>query len=362
MLALIAAHRRDEPAESSFGDLALARFAEQYKTIAPFAALCDVSGRTPATVTDWRDVPLVPVTAFKDASLHTAAAATSPAATFETSGTTDGRPGVVRLADTSVYDAAALATFSRWVLPAGARRLRCIELVPPAAVRGNSSLGHMVRLLSGTFGDGGGCNAVIAGDDHHGRVAIDRLIEALRQAADDGVPVLLMTTTVALGMAMMAWPDGLRIALPAGSRLVDTGGPKGRVQVPARADQHRFVASTWAVDGAHIVGELGMTELGSQRYETTLRARYDAAIEAARVYVGPPWLRSVVLDPATLTPVVDGAIGMVGHVDLANIDTCAFVLTGDLGRLVPVGGAGMGLELVGRAPGAELRGCGLDLG
>jgi hypothetical protein len=111
-----------------------------------------------------------------------------------------------------------------------------------------------------------------------------------------------------------------------------------------------------------MVNEYGMTELLSQFYEPVFRvggaARADlgsAPLENRR-HVGPPWVRTRVLDPETLEPCAPGAPGLLCHLDLANAGSVAAVLTADLG----VADEG-GFRVLGRAPGAEPRGCSLAL-
>lgn len=354
----------DPDPETRFEALARDLFSFQYEQIAAYRAWCDQQGRTPQNLGGAADIPLVPVTAFKRRQLATMVARVAPAAVFETSGTSDGAPGRVMLAETLVYDASLRAAFRRHVLPDGvARAHRCLSLVPGPDLRPRSSLGHMVRVLTETWDDGGGAGhlrAVRDGDDH-GELDLDALCRDLKLAVLHRVPVLLLTTSIALEMMLQAWPQGLRLQLPAGSRVMDTGGPKGRHLSTDRAQQHAWLVQTLGLQPWDIVGELGMTELCSQRYETVTRARIIGDVAAARLYVGPPWLRSVVLEPGSLTPVPMGELGIVGHLDLANLDTCAFVLTADLGRLLPLKGGGVGLELAGRVPGSEWRGCGLDV-
>ena len=173
--------------------------------------------------------------------------------------------------------------------------------------------------------------------------------------------MLLFATSIALEMVLRDWPADRELRLPEGSRVMDTGGPKGRTLEVDRGSQHAALCSHLGIQRWQIVGELGMTELCSQRYETTARAQVIGDETGSRSFAGPPWLRGVVLEPGTLSPLASGEVGIIGHIDLANIDTCAFVLTADLGRMVVVPGAGQALELVGRVPGAQWRGCGLDV-
>jgi hypothetical protein len=99
-----------------------------------------------------------------------------------------------------------------------------------------------------------------------------------------------------------------------------------------------------------------MTELSSQLYEATLRALQGKNAPAAEhgIFIPPPWLRVVSVDPETLTPLASGEVGILRFEDLANVDTAMLVQTADRGRSTD-----RGVELLGRAPGAPPRGCSL---
>ena len=184
---------------------------------------------------------------------------------------------------------------------------------------------------------------------------------ALADACVDHVPVLILATSLAIEAWITAWPAADVLVLPRGSRLMDTGGPKGRSHITDRSVQHDWLVRQMGLDPDFIVGELGMTELSSPRLETTLRARVVGDVPAMRAYAGPPWLRTVVLDPTTRAPVPDGEVGMLAHIDLANIDSVACLLTADLGAIERLPGGQEAVVLQGRIPGAEWRGCGLDV-
>ncbi len=364
LLVWMASWGRGDPAAQDrdglrFGQLALTLFAYQFMHIAPFQAFCRARGKTPETVRDWTEVPLVPASAWKTARLW-ADLKDQPAALFETSGTTDGQPGRVALHDTACYDASLHTTFAHFVVPDAlpGQRYRCVSLVPGKAARRHSSLGYMVDRLAARWDDGGGTQHL--GTPGHLQLDVAGSLTALDRACADDVPVLLFTTSIALELWLAALPLGWRVQLPVGSRLMDTGGPKGREIALSREEQHERLCALLGLDPSDIVGELGMTELCSQRYEPMLRAKKRLDIADVRAYVGPPWLRTRVLRPADRAELPLGETGMIAHVDLADLDTCAFVLTADLGRLVEVEGHPAALEIAGRIPGSEWRGCGLD--
>ncbi len=347
--------------KAGFEAAAVRRFEEQFNGLHVYRRYCEARAATADTVNEWRAIPLMPVTAFKTAVLQSEAAARAPTRVFETSGTTDGRPGTVRLSDLRHYDAALHACFEHFMLPDEPGPMRCISLVPGPEVSPRSSLGYMVGQLVSRHGDGEGRCYIGSSSDEQGAIDVHGLLEALLRAVSDGVPALIFATTIACDMAMRAWPSSRRLRLPAGSRLMDTGGSKGRQTQVDRGALRQQIAQRWGIAPALFVGELGMTELASQRYETTLRAALIGDVSASRAYAGPPWLRSVILDPMTMRQQPVGEPGIVGHLDLANVQTCAFILTSDIGRMVPVTGAGHCLELLGRAPGSAFRGCGLDV-
>jgi hypothetical protein len=99
-----------------------------------------------------------------------------------------------------------------------------------------------------------------------------------------------------------------------------------------------------------------MTELCSQFYDNVLRERVRARPPELRYKVVPPWVRTRVVDPETLAPVPAGRLGLLRHLDLANLDSVMAVQTDDLGVA-----AGPGFEILGRAAGAEARGCSIAM-
>jgi hypothetical protein len=161
-----------------------------------------------------------------------------------------------------------------------------------------------------------------------------------------------MATTA---FALVALLDALRargadLALPPGSRIMETGGFKGRTRVVARAELYAEASARLGVPIEAIVAEYGMTELCSQYYDSfASRARIEPRVKAA-----PPWLRAIVVDGEG-RPLPNGIVGAIRHVDLANRGSVVAIETEDLGALVDGG-----LVLLGREQGAELRGCSLD--
>ena len=349
--------RSDDPAAlapARFDRLQANLFVHQFKHIPTYRRLVQGRGLAPPLAADVL-LPLVPVTAFKSAALVADTVDPERALQFHTSGTSDGVPGRIHLADAALYDHSALTAFAHFLLPDAPPRLRCLSLVPSAEVRPHSSLGHMVAAVMARWGHGSG--AWLLGAD----LDVAALARHLTCACADGVPVLILATSLAIAAWRDAWPPRHTLCLPPGSRLMDTGGAKGRSRQIDRRDQHDWLVATFGFHPDFLVGELGMTELATPRFETTLRAHVDPAMPALRAHAAPPWLRTLVLDPATQRPVARGEVGMLAHIDLANLETPAFLLTADLGRELPPAAGLQVIDLAGRIPGAAWRGCGLDV-
>ncbi len=334
--------------DAAFDALALEVFDYQLRYNAPYARYCASLGiSTSSPPRRWDEIPPVPAAAFKDAVLATFDPARA-ALVFETSGTTGGRPGRHFLETPDLYDAALLAGFDRFVVPDG-KRLRYLNLVPDPSERPHSSLGYMMGRVCERRGDGK-TGWYVRGD----ALALGDFFDALRRAAAEDTPVCVATTAFALAGALDALEErSVSFELPPGSRIMETGGFKGRARIVERAGLYARARRAFGVPLDAIVAEYGMTELSSQYYDGVLARGEDAAADARKKYA-PPWLRARVVGPDGAT-LPDGTVGALVHVDLANRASCVAVATEDLG--VRFDDA---LVLIGRESGAALRGCSLD--
>ena len=329
-----------------FAGLALDTFQRQVASIPAYRAYVDHLGIDASRLTDWRDIPPVPASAFKTHDLS----AISPGrevATFETSGTTISRPGRVRLGSLDLYEASLLVNARRHLLP-DAARLPAIVLGPHADEAPHSSLWFMVDHVVKKEAKSG---AWVVRD---GVPRWDLADEILAEAASSNQPVLLLGTTL-LYMAYFERLASLdrRFALPPGSRAMDTGGAKGLRTEFARLDVEDAFAKHLGIPDTHLVNEYGMAEMGSQFYDDNLVAAVEGRprLRGKRI---PPWVRTRVLDPETLREVPDGLPGILVHYDLANRDTPLAIQTEDIGTRT-----GDRLTISGRLPAAEARGCSL---
>lgn len=330
-------HQRGETLDgAAFNDVALRLFDYQLRYNEPYARYCVRVGVI--SPESWEEIPGVPAPAFKEAALTTFEPANA-ALVFETSGTTSGTPGLHYLETPALYDAALLAGFDRFVLSDGPR-LRYCNLVPNPAQREHSSLGYMMARVAQHRGDGA-TGWYLQGDE----LLIDAFAADVRAAIDERQPVCLAATAFALVHLLNAVEErGLTFALPAGSRVMETGGFKGRTLAVDRDELYARIRESFGIVPDAIVSEYGMTELSSQYYAGTAAGRYAA----------PPWLRARVVGPERTT-LVHGTIGSLLHVDLANRSSCIAIQTEDLGMM-----SDEGLILIGRDREASLRGCSLD--
>ena len=332
--------------DAEFEDLALRIFAYQLRYDEPYARYCGSLGITVAAMpASWHEIPAVPTAAFKEATLATFDPARAALA-FETSGTTSGLGGRHYMETRALYDASLLAGFDRFMLADGAR-LRYFNLVPNPADRPQSSLGYMMGRVCADRGDGN-TGWYLRGDD----LFVDAFVADARAAVEDGVPVCIAGTAFAFVQLCDELAErGATFAFAPGSRIMETGGFKGRSRIVSREELYAAMVARFGIREERIVAEYSMTELSSQWY------RVDAPASPAphgRLMAAPPWLRARVTgaDGKTLPP---GVVGALVHVDLANRSSCLAVQTEDLGAAV-----GDGIVLIGREHGAELRGCSLD--
>lgn len=337
-----------DPTSTAFDSLALEVFAHQFECIPAYRRVCEQRGKTPATVRNWRDIPAVPTLAFKHLDLSCGPAER----VFLTSGTTQGAAcrGRHLVPDLRLYRAAARAGLREIVFP-DVPEMRLLSLLPSAAERPESSLAQMIDWAIEDFGGPG--SAVFATGE---RFDFPGLAQALKQSERDGTPVCVIATTGGVVRFLdRCRDDGWVFRLPHSSRLMDTGGNKGAPRVLSRNGLLHAVWNALAIPGYFVVNEYGMTELSSQFYDNVIGDRYHGR-PTHRAKVGPPWVRTRVLDPTSLRDVPPGERGLLCHVDLANAATALAVLTEDVGRLTQDG-----FELIGRVEGAEARGCSLAL-
>ncbi len=340
------------PDEDAFGRLALRVFEYQFAENEPYRKYCERRNLTPGSVTRWCDVPAVPTAAFKEAQLVCGDAKESEFV-FRTSGTSQGpeRRGAHYVRDLAPYTAAALPNFQAHLLPDG-DRMKMLVLGPTQDLAPDSSLTWMLELVRTEFGTRDSDFFV----DGEG-LRFDALMSELAESETVQRPVMILGTAAAIAHLLEALDEHQRrFRLPLGSRVMETGGFKGLRREISRDELYALLADRLGLSDFYCVAEYGMTELCSQFYDNVLRERALGENPRTRYKVVPPWVRTQVVDAESLEELPAGRLGLLRHFDLANLESVMAIQTDDLGIA-----NGEGFEILGRASGAELRGCSIAM-
>jgi phenylacetate-coenzyme A ligase PaaK-like adenylate-forming protein len=311
--------------ESNFEAVALQVFRLQYEKVEIYRLYCDGLGRTPATVNSLAAIPFLPIGFFKT---HTViAAGEKPAAIFESSGTTGEITSKHPVADLGLYETSFLKTFELFYGKPEDHVV--LALLPSYLERGNSSLVYMAKhLIEKSTQNASG---FFLND-------FEKLYEWLDVLKRGKRKVLLLGVTFAL----LDFAERYKLDFP-NLVVMETGGMKGRREELTRAEVHQRLRI--AFDVKHIHSEYGMTELLSQGYS-----------KGEGVFHSPQWMKILTRDIYDPLMLQEGdATGAVNVIDLANLYSCSFIATGDLGRLNADGS----FEILGRMDSAEVRGCNL---
>lgn len=343
LLAFIA---QDACTDEQFDQLALRLFAHQYEANAPFRSFCQRRGATLRNVKSWRDIPAVPIDAFKAMELRSEPASPEERI-FMTSGTTGraarGRHFHPKL---DVYDLSMQRYFSQRFMH-GEPRLPMGILFPDEQAMPNSSLAHYLALAKSQFGTADSRYYLTPeGLDMPG------LCDALQESERTGQPYALLGASFSLVHVMDALrAQGRRFQLPAGSRILDTGGYKGQSRELPLQEFYADLSALLGVPRNLCINMYGMTELSTQFYD-------DGNATLPSVKSGPHWIRSRLVEPITGRDVPAGERGILVHCDLANYNSVTTILTEDVG-LWATQDERDGFLLLGRAEGAAAKGCSL---
>lgn len=343
-IAALIARLGDGARDDAARDALLVSLATYQRRWVPAYARFVASRLGERAIASLADVPALPTDAFRFARIESFDAERE-VRRFRSSGTTSDTRSEHAYTDLTLYDAAARAAAEYALFP-DRPRMQLVILAPPEQELPDSSLSYMLARFVAWFGSPD--SRYVWPVDEHGMAALD---EALHQAVRRDEPVALLGTSFAFVHAL----DQLRgktYRLPSGSRLMQTGGFKGRSREVAPEALRALMGEAFGIPEPFIVAEYGMTELSSQLYETTLREAALGLESTPRALWAPGWVRAVPVHPETLSPAREGEEGLVRLDDAANLDSVASIQTADIGRL-----EGGRLVLRGRAQGAVARGC-----
>ena len=320
---------------SDFENIALRVFNFQYARNPVYRQYCDALRLDVRTVISMDKVPFLPISFFKSHevfigdSQSIAARSQQIAASdlvFESSGTTGELTSRHYVRDASIYERSLLAGFEQFY--GDPSQYAILALLPSYLERKNASLVHMAQVLM---------QHSAHPDNGFYINEWDQLHNLIMQLGKTGQKILLLGVTFALLDFAEAYPGAFRNII-----VMETGGMKGRKKEMTRTEVHEFLKSKWHLHEIH--SEYGMTELLSQAYSA-----------ADGIFRCTDTMRVLVRDINDPFDVSSTGSGCLNVIDLANVYSCSFIATEDLGNIAGDGS----FEVLGRMDHSALRGCSL---
>lgn len=270
-------------------------------------------------------IPFLPIEFFKS---HTILSTNAPVeVTFTSSGTTGMITSSHRVTDTTWYEDSFRKAFD--VFYGDIKNYTVLALLPSYLDRDGSSLIYMVDDLIKQSNNP---------DSGFFLYNHDELYHQLKKQQEAGKPTLLIGVTFGL----LDFIENYQVDFPE-LIVMETGGMKGRRKEMIREELHDILCKGFGVKQIH--SEYGMTELLSQAY-----SKGDGIFEC------PPWMQIIIRDTNDpLSTLQSGKTGGISVIDLANINSCSFIATQDLGKLYP----DKTFEVLGRFDQSDIRGCNL---
>jgi len=310
----------------SFEKMALEIFRFQALECPVYSQYINLPGIDPQDVDGILKIPFLPVSFFRDHLVLSGGG--EPDKVFLSSGTTGMQQSRHAVKSLALYDESLTRTFRLFY--GDPSQYAMMGLLPSYLEREGSSLIYMVdRLIKLSGNDTGGFFL----NDH------DALFRAIERARAERRQVLLIGVTFAILDLAERYPRDLSDLI-----IMETGGMKGRRRELIREEVHEIIMKAFGVSSVH--SEYGMTELLSQTYS-----------KGNGLYMTPPWMKVLIRDshdPSSHTT-EPGASGGISIIDLANLWSCSFIATSDLGRM----NEGGSFEVLGRYDNSDIRGCSL---
>ena len=311
--------------EASFNAAALAVFKHQFEHNSVYRSFCDLLYKHPSEVKTVEQIPFLPIQFFKS---HTIVSNIKSAdATFTSSGTTGSIVSKHFVSDLEVYKQSFRRGFKSFY--GAIEEYTVLALLPSYLEREGSSLVYMANDMITQS------NQPESGFYLHDLEALKNTLlklEAKRQKT------LLIGVSYALLDLIEAHSFKLKH-----TTVMETGGMKGQRKELVKSELHTILKHGFGVDKIH--SEYGMTELLSQAYS-----------KGDGIFKAPAWMKILTRDPEdalSIQPI--GKSGGVNIIDLANINSCAFIATQDLGKIHSNGT----FEILGRFDESDIRGCNL---
>ena len=311
--------------QKQFEKMALKVFRYQYENNKVYKGFCDFLNVDKQSVKTLTQIPFLPIQFFK--SHNVVSTTNSIQETFTSSGTTGMITSKHLVTDISLYKQSYRLAFSEFY--GNIEDYVVLALLPSYLERNGSSLIYMVKDLID-----------LSNNEHSGFYLhnYDELITKLIELDNSGQNVILIGVTYALLDLIDQQNFSLKNTI-----IMETGGMKGKRKEIIREELHELLCNGFGVKSIH--SEYGMTELLSQAYSL-----------GNGIFECPSWMQILVRDTEdALTYVDDGKTGGVNVIDLANINSCSFIATQDLGKKYP----NNSFEILGRFDNSDIRGCNL---
>ncbi len=341
--------------EKAFNNLCVACFRVQAENIPGYARLCaqkkvDIDG-----VSDFLQIPPVPVQAFKTSDIFIYSK-DEIHKTFKTSGTSKSSQGLAYFsAAGSEITSLAIVKNARAYLFPDNLDTKFFLIAPSPEAAPNLTMAYGITEVMKNVGTYGGRHYI-------GKEGIDwrSLFSDLKECVEKNIAATIIAPSFAIVFMLdkMA-AENIRFKLPKGSRILDAGGFKGKSREISRDEMIKTAAELLGVVPGYCVNALGMSELGTQYYDNNLKNLIEGA-ESPVAKENPHWAKTFVVDIEDdfkiIAPETYGKTGALLHFDLTNIDRAVAILTDDSGRY-----AGSGFEICGRLSPDDMKGCSLTV-
>ncbi len=312
--------------QEEFWELTLEIYNYQYENNPVYKEFINVLGRGGRSPRSISEIPFLPVGFFRNHRIITGEKPTE--IIFESSGTSGTIPSKHYVADLKMYERSFLKSFRLFY--GDPRDYSIIAMLPSYTEREGSSLVYMAEKLIKESQHS--ISGFYKGNS-------DNILKVIRDRMVKGEKIILLGVSFALlDLAESGQADLSDII------VMETGGMKGRRKELTRSELHYILKKNLNLNAVH--SEYGMTELMSQAYS-----------RGEGVFYPPPWMKIILRDPLDPLSLSDlpGKTGGINIVDLANLNSCSFISTGDLGKLHEDGA----FEVLGRFDNSDIRGCNL---
>ncbi len=311
--------------KTEFDKMALDAFHFQYENNLVYKKYADLLHINPSMVDEIGRIPFLPISFYKSHKIISGKAKED--IIFTSSGTTGSIQSRHFVSDLSLYEKSYQETFRYFY---GNIEDYCIlALLPSYLEREGSSLVYMVDdLIKKSLNSNSGFFLYNTGE----------LIERLKILHEKGKKIIL----IGVSYALLDLIEENKISIP-NAIIMETGGMKGKRKELIKKELHHQLCNGFSVE--HIHSEYGMTELLSQAYS-----------KGSGIYRCPPWMKVMIRDIHAPSYILGkNETGGINIIDLANINSCCFIETQDLGSVFEDGS----FEIIGRMDDSDIRGCNL---